>query len=167
MAREGVQARGERGTCGHKPPALIAQADSPPNEILSFGGGEDDPAILGQKENGETGGRDRRAERLCCCSRPGEEVMDRHRALQMRREGFQEMPFRRFHPNRIGRSLEAQISERYRRAKETNGDPTGPSLWPHKFVGKDRGFKCIGLGDLRHTSPGAIVGKAAIAGFNL
>jgi hypothetical protein len=128
MAREGVQARGERGTCGHKPPALIAQADSPPNEILSFGGGEDDPAILGQKENGETGGRDRRAERLC-----------------------------RFHPNRIGRSLEAQISEGFRRAKETNGDPIGP----------DRGFKCIGLGDLRHTSPGAIVGKAAIAGFNL
>ena len=106
--------------------------------ILSFGGGEDDPAILGQKENGETGGRDRRAERLC-----------------------------RFHPNRIGRSLEAQISEGFRRAKETNGDPIGPSLWPHKFVGKDRGFKCIGLGDLRHTSPGAIVGKAAIAGFNL
>jgi hypothetical protein len=90
--------------------------------------------------------------------------MDRHRALQMRREGFQEMPFRRFHPNRIGRSLEAQISERFRRAKETNGDPIGPSLWPHKFVG---GFKCIGLGDLRHISPGAIVGKPAIAGFNL
>jgi hypothetical protein len=87
-------------------PVLIPQADSPPDEILGFGVGEDDPAILGQKENGETGGRDRRAERLGCCSRPREEVMDRHRALQMGREGFQELPFRRFHPNPIGRSLE-------------------------------------------------------------
>jgi hypothetical protein len=130
-------------------PVLIPQADSPPDEILGFGVGEDDPAILGQKEHGETGGRDRRAERTGCCSRPGEEVMDRHRALQMRPEGFQEMPFRRFHPNRLGRSLEGQISERFGRAKKTDSDKFGPSLRPDEFIAKSRGFERVGLADGR------------------
>ena len=108
VARERLQARGERGTRGREPPALIPQAHPALHEVLGLGVGEHDPAIPGQKENGETGGRDRRAERLGCCFRPGQEIMDRCRALQMWREGFQEMPFRRLHPNRIGRSCKSQ-----------------------------------------------------------
>jgi hypothetical protein len=71
MARERVQVRGERGTRGRKPPVLIPQAHSSPDKILGLGIGEDDPAIPGQKENGETGGRDRRAERVRCPPGPG------------------------------------------------------------------------------------------------
>ena len=76
-----------RGRC-HKLPAFIPQARLTPHGILGLGVGKDDPAILGQKEHGETGGRDRGAERLGCCSRPGQEVLDCGRPLHMRREGF-------------------------------------------------------------------------------
>jgi hypothetical protein len=148
MARERVQARGERGTRRRKPPVLIPQADSAPDEILGFGVGEDDPAILGQKENGETGGRDRRAERVGRYSGSGEEHGNIARPLQMRRESFQEMPFRRFDPNRIGRSLEGQ-DPNFGRANQTDGHKIGPSLRPAEFIAKSRGFERVGLADGR------------------
>ena len=86
-SRERTQACGERGTRGRKPPVLIPQADSPPHEVLGLGVGEDDPAIHGQQEDGETGGRDRSGEQVRCCPRPGKQLMDRGCSLKMRREG--------------------------------------------------------------------------------
>ena len=98
LACECTQARGERVARGPKPPALMPQAHPAPHEVVGFGIGEDDPAIPGQEKNGETGGRDRHAERVGDCFHSAQEVMDRRRALQMRREGFQELPFRKLHP---------------------------------------------------------------------
>ena len=63
-ARERTQALGQSRSRSREPPILMAQANSTPHEILRFGVGEKDTAILRQKENGETGGRDRRAERI-------------------------------------------------------------------------------------------------------
>ncbi len=134
MAHERMQARGERRARRRKPPMLIPQADSAPDEIFGFGIGEDDPAIPGQEKDSETGSRDRRAERVRCRSRPGEQQAKVARPLQMRRENFQELPFGRFHPNRAGRSLEGQKSERFGRAKNTNADDIGPSLRQHEFM---------------------------------
>ncbi len=141
-----MQTRGERGTRGLKLPVLMAQAHPAPHEVLALGVGEEDPAIPGQEKNGETGDRDCRAERVGCCSRAGQEVMDRRRALQMRREGFQEVPFRRLHPHRIGRSCKNQKRERIGCAREPGGDEIGPSLRADKFIVIGRGSKTIGLG---------------------
>ena len=47
MARERMQARGERWGCGRKPAERIAQAHLAPHEVLGLGISEDDPAILG------------------------------------------------------------------------------------------------------------------------
>ena len=99
LARERMQTRGERGARGRKPPAFIPQAHPAPREVLGFGVGEDDPAIPGHEKDGETGGRDRIAERVGDCSHSAQEVMDRRRALQMRPEGFQELPFRKLPPD--------------------------------------------------------------------
>jgi len=145
LTRERIQARGERGARGRKPPVLIPQTHLTPHEVLGFGVGEDDPAISGQQKDGETGGRDRRAERVGCCSRAGKEVMDRGRALQMRREGFQELPLLWFQRNRSGRSLKRQISGGNGRANKTNADVFGLSLRPHEFIVKCAGFETIGL----------------------
>ncbi len=106
-ARERVQAMGERRGHGRKLPAFIPQARLTPHEVLGLGVGEEDPAIPGQDKDGETGGR---GERVRCCSRPGKQGMDRGRALQMRRERFQEVPFPGFHPNRIGRSCKGNYA---------------------------------------------------------
>jgi hypothetical protein len=88
LARERMQTRGERGARGRKPPAFIPQAHPAPREVLGFGVGEDDPAIPGHEKDGETGGRDRIAERVGDCSHSAQEVMDRRRALQMPARGF-------------------------------------------------------------------------------
>jgi len=82
---------GERRGCGGKLPVFIAKAHLAPHEVLGLGVGEEDPAIPGQDKDSETGGRGERVRR---CSRPGKQAMDGGRALQMRREGFQETPFR-------------------------------------------------------------------------
>ena len=75
--------------------------------------------------------------------------MDRRRALHMRRDGFEEVPFRRFHPNRIGRSVELQVAERFGRAKKTDGDDIGRSLRPDVFIEKCRGSGPVGLSNVR------------------
>jgi hypothetical protein len=146
LARERTQARGERGGHGSKPPVLIPQAHLTPSEVLGLGVGEDDPAVTGQEKDGETGRRDRRAKRVRCCSRPGEEVLDRRSPLQMRREGFQEAPFRWFHPNRIGRSCKGQKCESIGCAHKTGDDKIDPSLWADKFIIILRGPEALGVG---------------------
>jgi hypothetical protein len=72
--------------------------------------------------------------------------MDRGRALQMRREGFQKVPFRRFHPNRIGRSCKGQNRERIGCAHKPGGNQIDPFLRADKFIVICRGSKTIGLG---------------------
>ena len=118
LLRERMQARGERGARGPSRPCSYRKPDSAPHEILGFGVGEDDPAIPGQEKNGETGGRDRRAERLRCLSGTRKELMERSRPLQMRRERFQEFPLLWFQRNRSGRSLKRQISGGNGRAEQ-------------------------------------------------
>jgi hypothetical protein len=60
--------------------------------------------------------------------------MDRGRALQLRRKRFQEVPFRRFHPNRARRSGKSQKRERIRCARKPGGDEIDPTLWADKFI---------------------------------
>jgi len=116
---------------GEKP---VCAYDFPENACLGEGQPESCAEVLDL--GAEAGGRDCHAERAGCCSRPGEEFMDRRRALQMRREGFQEMPFRGFYPHRAGRSMETQVAGLFGRVKKTNADDIGPSLRHHKSLQK-------------------------------
>jgi hypothetical protein len=67
--------------------------------------------------------------------------MDLCRPLQVRREGFQKVPFLGFHPNRIGRSVEGRDPKCFGRANQTDGDKIGPSLRPDVFIVMSRGFE--------------------------
>jgi hypothetical protein len=52
----------------------------------------------------------------------------------MRRQGFQESPFRRFNPKRAGRPIKCQKSELFGRMKKTNAEDIGPTLRQHKVI---------------------------------
>jgi hypothetical protein len=58
-----LQAIGERGGRGRKPPVLIMQDHAAPHKILGLGIGEEDPATPAQQKDGKTGGRDERVRR--------------------------------------------------------------------------------------------------------
>jgi hypothetical protein len=128
---------------------FIAQAHPAPREVLGLGIGQDNAAIPGQKKNSKTTGGGDRTEGVGCCHRPGEEVLDRGRSLEMRRKGFQELPLLGFHTNRVGRSLEREKFQGGGGAPKANADDIGHSLRPAKFVKKSRGFERIALGDVR------------------
>src|ERR1700752_5134645 len=99
---------GERQSFGRELPVFMAQADLAPQKILGLGVGEEDPAIPRQEKDGETGGRERWADMIRCCLMMSKEVMERASTLQMRREGFEAVPSRRFHKSRSWRSCKSQ-----------------------------------------------------------
>ena len=59
LARERMQPRSEHERRGRQAPALKAQANLAPHEILGLGIGEEDTAILRHKKDRETHRRDR------------------------------------------------------------------------------------------------------------
>jgi hypothetical protein len=71
------------------------------HEILGLAVREEDPASPAQKKDGEACGR---GKRIGDGARARKQAMDRGRAGQMRRKGFEQVPFGRLHLNRAGRS---------------------------------------------------------------
>src|SRR5262245_5559851 len=127
--RKGIEPLGKRRRRGREPPIFIAQLSPAPQKLLGLGIGEDHAGIFAQQKCGKARGRNRRPKRFLCRPLAGKKLMDLRRPLQMRREGFQEVPFLGLDPNRIRRlwtiKFPEELGPRRRQMPMTSAHPCG------------------------------------------
>ena len=67
----------------------------------------------------------------------------------MRREGLEEVPFPGFHPDRLRRPMDDELSARMRPAEKANAKRIPPLLLTNEFIEKSRVSEHIRLGEAR------------------